>query len=464
MSAPDVLVIGAGPGGCVAAIEHAQRGHRVWLCEAKPNAAERRLGGEWMHNTGRLLLDELGVDLSGAHEGEGFVVHPGDASDGIVLPYVQPELGPVGRILHRDSTLPSAARGFSWEHADLVERIRERAQAQPGVHYHPHARVSLELREDTGELDARVDFRDGRSQTVRPDRIVDASGKAGIGRRALGIVDPIETVSVSRMIGLELLDVEVPTIGYGHVFLGGPGPMLMYRIREHSVRVIVDIPSWFAAGRKPTHEELATAWGNTLPGPLAHAFERALREGQGKWVNVGVRVRANYGHDRLALLGDAVGHYHPLTAAGMTNAVLDARSLAQHESVEGYARERTRTSKSAGLLGVALYDMFSRPEPESARMRAALYERWRKDPKERRRTMGYLGMGDQRVTAFMSSYIKVVTGGFAGARPGERIEAVRQSANFIQNRVPWLLKSFGAKTAVGGVMVPQHAEAPAQAA
>jgi 2-polyprenyl-6-methoxyphenol hydroxylase-like FAD-dependent oxidoreductase len=346
--------------------------------------------------------------------------------------------------------------GLSWEHADLVERIRDRTIAEPGVRYMPGARVRLEApKGPEGELLAHV-VQEGRSFTPSPDRIVDATGKAGLGRRALQITQASGPASVSRMCGLELLDVEAPVPGYGHVFLGGPGPMLLYRIRPNSLRVVVDIPHWFDRGGKPEAQALCDAWGPALSPQLRPAFERAAHDSKAKWVNVAVRVRQSYGKGRLALIGDAVGHYHPLTAAGMTNAVLDARVLAQNERLEDYARERTRTSKSAGLLGVALYDMFASPEPEVDRMRASLFDRWRNDEKERRRTMGYLGMGDQRVTAFMSSYLKVVSGGLRTPGPGGRLDALRQSATFLGARAPWLLRSFGASSAAGPCMVPRN--------
>lgn len=458
MKTPEILVIGAGPGGCVAAIEHARRGHRVWLCEQSPKAAARRLAGEWLHNTGRALLEELQIDLHGSYKGGGFVVHAGDGGAPITLPYVQhEEPSGLSRLWKSGAALAAAADGLSWEHADLVDRLRARAIAEPQVRYMPGARVRLtEVGGD--DVTCTVDY-EGKTHSPCPDRIVDATGRAGVGRRVLSSLSGNKAAHVSRMCGLELRKVEVPVVDYGHVVLGGPGPMLMYRIGEDSVRVVVDVPRWHHQGKRASEEELCAGWGARLPGDLPAAFRRALQETKPKWVNIDVRVRRDYGAGRVALIGDAVGHYHPLTASGMTNAVLDASSLARHERLEDYARERTRTSKSAGLLGVALYDMFAGPGPEVAHMRAALFERWRTDSYERRRTMGYLGMGDQRVTAFMSSYLKVVSGGIRRMPRGERMSAIRQSAAFLQARAPWLLRSFGAKAAAGPQMVAEASAA-----
>ncbi|MGD8529035.1 MAG: FAD-dependent oxidoreductase, partial [Methyloceanibacter sp.] len=86
----DVAVIGAGPVGCAAAIAFVQRGARVLLLEANPRASER-FAGEWIHPSGVKVLEQLGLaDLEAFTENgprQGFVVHPDDGSDPIVLPY-----------------------------------------------------------------------------------------------------------------------------------------------------------------------------------------------------------------------------------------------------------------------------------------------------------------------------------------------------------------------------------------
>src|SRR5689334_13268572 len=88
-SSYDVVVIGAGPVGCVAAAAAARTGARVLVLEQNPDAA-RRFAGEWVHPTGVSVLDRLRIGrLEGAEArtGYGFVVFPDDGSDPIELPY-----------------------------------------------------------------------------------------------------------------------------------------------------------------------------------------------------------------------------------------------------------------------------------------------------------------------------------------------------------------------------------------
>ena len=59
-------------------------------------------------------------------------------------------------------------------------------------------------------------------------------------RSTLDLADDRETLS--RMAGLELKGADLPVQGFGHVFLGGPGPILAYRIGPESVRLCLDVP------------------------------------------------------------------------------------------------------------------------------------------------------------------------------------------------------------------------------
>ena len=46
----------------------------------------------------------------------------------------------------------------------------------------------------------------------------------------------------SRMLGTALSEASLPFEGFGHVVLGGSGPVLIYRLAADCVRVIVDVP------------------------------------------------------------------------------------------------------------------------------------------------------------------------------------------------------------------------------
>ena len=61
MQRQDVVVIGAGPVGCTAALAFAAKGADVLVLEANPKGAQR-LAGEWLHPPALDVLEDLGVD------------------------------------------------------------------------------------------------------------------------------------------------------------------------------------------------------------------------------------------------------------------------------------------------------------------------------------------------------------------------------------------------------------------
>ena len=214
----DVAIVGAGPAGSLCALAHARKGARVALLEANPKAA-RRLAGEWLHPPAVQILRDFGIALdtqSRSATGKGFAVFPEDGSEPIVLPYLD------------------GSHGLVCEHAALVSRLREAVENESGVDFILHARVRA-------VEDGRVTFtRNGADESVSAAQLVGADGRASIVRRSLGL--STSPVPCSRMVGVTLRGVRLPLEGYGHVLCGGPGPILIYRMGEHCVRVIVDVP------------------------------------------------------------------------------------------------------------------------------------------------------------------------------------------------------------------------------
>jgi 2-polyprenyl-6-methoxyphenol hydroxylase-like FAD-dependent oxidoreductase len=383
----NVAVVGAGPIGAATALAFAKRGSRVVVFEANPSAS-RRLAGEWLHPPGVEVLGRLGVDIaaeaSGAMPGKGFVVFPDDGSAPIVLPY------------------PDGMQGVSLEHETLVTLLRDRAASQAGVELRLGTRVRAI---DEG----RVTFEtaDGTSSTIEVDRVVGADGRSSIVRRAIALND--HAMAMAYTAGVELHDVELPFEGYGHVVVGGPGPVLMYRLDAQRVRACFDVPL-IVVGRlkRGDAEALWETYRHVLPPQVIDAFRKALDAGRVQWAAAGFRPRAHYGRGKIALAGDAVGYFHPMTAAGMSLGLADAECVAESSDVATYRRHREAKSWVPELLACALYLALTRRDPSGVSVRQAVYRLWRASEDERRRTMRILACADTRPEQFVGAFQAVL--------------------------------------------------------
>jgi squalene monooxygenase len=378
----DVAIVGAGPCGCAAALAHAQAGARVLLLEAC-ESAHRRLAGEWLHPGAVGVLARLGVAPPGA-AGRGFVVFPDDGGAPIELPYA------------------GGGLGASVEHTVLVESLRAAAAANPAIRL-VHGRA-------TGVAEGRVTYegRGGGDSSVAVERIVGADGRSSLVRRFARIAEG--RTRVSHVAGLVLDVDELPFEGFGHVLLGGPGPVLLYRLGAGRVRACVDRPG------HPPRDAAGTLWDEyaaVFPPALVPALAAALRERPPQWAAACFRPRSrqqHYGKGDLALVGDAVGEFHPLTAVGMTLGLADAEELARASSVKAYRRTRAAGARVPELLGGALYEAFTRRDEGTLALRRAIYALWRQSAAERELTMRLLAVEETGVGAFSRTFLKVLGG------------------------------------------------------
>lgn len=360
----DVAIIGGGPTGCATALAFAERGATVSVFEANARAAGR-LAGEWLHPPAVELLRRLRVDLSATLDyptGNGFVVFPEDGSEPIRLAY------------------PNGKLGLSLPHERLVRALRD-AVAHHAIEYLDGARVTL--------VDGQtIEYRIGDSEpaTLHADLIVGASGRAGVSRR-LALATPTSS-TCSRMAAV-VVDANLPFEGYGHVFFGGPGPILVYRISPREVRMCLDVPLSLCTTRDEP-AVLFHGYGPALPPALRGAFRTSLIERDVAWAANQSSPRTLFGRPGFANVGDAVGHHHPLTAIGLTLGIQDAVALAGARSFAAYERRRLRESRVPEVLAIALYDIFSGASYESVAMRQAIYAIWRRREAERERTMRLL--------------------------------------------------------------------------
>jgi 2-polyprenyl-6-methoxyphenol hydroxylase-like FAD-dependent oxidoreductase len=366
----------------VTALAFARAGARVYLVD--PDALSGRLTGEWLHPTGAGILAELGVDLARVEHslGHGFAIFPKGATP-IVLPYVGGE------------------RGVGCQRHLLLHALRETISRHTNITFLSGWRVAAVER--------------GSVLAIAPDRttvhistglVVGADGRQSVVRQALGYSAACRPVSY--MVGVLIDSAALPFTEYGNVLLGGPGPVLAFRITPAQARVCIDVPADRVAWvRNPT--ELLEAYRPALPSALYAECARVLAGGApavaaNQWL-----PRRRYGRAGIALVGDAVGHCHPLCAVGMSVGFLDAITLTQCRSVEEYAAARHTAGRVPELLSMGLYDLFVGEDEGSSELRAAVFRLWRTSAAARRDTMRLLAVRETRRAALGVTFARLLS-------------------------------------------------------
>ncbi|MGW2369872.1 FAD-dependent oxidoreductase [Streptomyces sp. NPDC001667] len=414
----DVVVVGAGPGGCAAALGLARGGAQVLVLEPRVDRTSH-FAGEWLHPAGVAALDRLGVELRPPDfiRNKGFVLHPGGGQPPIPLPY---EGG-------------TAATG---PHHALVRRLQDALARQTGVQLATGRRF-LQLASD------RQCLTDGGLVTA--GLVVGADGRGSTVRRALRR-DPAPLVTLSHMAGVILSHVPLPAEGFGHVFLGGPGPALAYRIAPELIRLTLDVPL-SRPGPHQVRRYLEQRFTPHLPEEMATALCTCLRHGDVQWAANSFHRRADFGHGNVALVGDAAGHGHPLAAQGMTCALLDAECLAAHNSLEEYRRLRVAQSRVPERVAAAVHRVFTGQDRATAALRQSLIGRWHTAPRERARTLRLLGLEETRRTAFSGSVAGIAVGALVRAVDDEHHDLF-DSLTVIGGLARWLVWLSGPRVGI----------------
>ncbi|BCL39000.1 hypothetical protein NSMS1_54470 [Nostoc sp. MS1] len=383
---PDVVVIGSGPVGCVAALAFAHKGAQVLLLEANPEVANR-LAGEWLHPCGlealaRLGINEISTLASSYPSGRGFVVFLKEKTLPIYLNY------------------PDKGLGLSCKHRELVDALRQTAIRNSNIHYIPYARViCIDEQQLTFE-----NLKQGKTYKIVAERIVSADGRASFSRKVLGIKS--KPTFISYMSGIELEGVDLPFEGFGHMFLGGPGPVLVYRIGQRQVRVCFDVPASHFRNFKNKTLYLWDFYSPVLPDLLLPAFKQALSRQSITWCVNEFSHRIHYGREGFALVGDAAGYFHPMTAMGMTLGFQDVECLVNSKNFQDFERERLANTYVPELVASVLYRVFTDCDENATAIRLAVYQMCRQEPAERQRTMRLLSTAETNLLQFTGSFLK----------------------------------------------------------
>ena len=128
----------------------------------------------------------------------------------------------------------------------------------------------------------------------------------------------------------------------------------------------------------------------------------------------------------VALVGDSGGCSHPLTAAGMTIALNDLRTLAAELDRGGsidhalirYEARRYDYVRAREILAEGLYDVFRRGDDGARAMRGGLFRYWTSGPRARAASLSLLSGRESRMRAFVSEYLWVIGASAAGVIGG----------------------------------------------
>jgi squalene monooxygenase len=397
----DVIIAGAGVAGAAAAAALKDFGWSVLIAEPGQQH-DRRLAGELIHPTGIAGLAELGLLRPGifanAASIRGFVAFPdfGTADNAVHLPYPASE----------DFTHSAVAL----EHARIRQDLLSAIDAFDHVTVKYGARV-VGLDQSNRDV-VGVSIKEGDRATEFTCRIVVAADGATSAVRALAGIGHRRT-RTSTLTGHIVDRATLPMPGHGHVFIGAEAPVLAYPIGQDRVRVMFDQPVARSAIEPRTYQQWLL---QGVPSPLRTEIAAALGIQRGlSFATADVFVEAA-ARGRVALVGDAGGSCHPLTATGMTACIGDSLRLRdalreRKDDLAGalalYARRRRGPQRARLLVGTLLHQICSRKALEARTIRAGLVRYWRDGQQARRRSMAILAMFDNRLTSAALEMAKV---------------------------------------------------------
>jgi 2-polyprenyl-6-methoxyphenol hydroxylase-like FAD-dependent oxidoreductase len=346
----DVVIVGAGVAGMATALEFSRQRANVLLIESS-DAWRPRIAGELIHPHGVQMLKNLGVHIAGAYPVRGFLLYPHDKSTELTFSY-----GP-------------GKQGLSCEHEQIVDAIRDRVLTQPGIEFCRGARATRITK------DAVVYVVEGKERrAVGHRRVVAATGHTSL------IGDAAHRKKrVSRMMGLSLRGAQMKDELRGNIVLGRPGPIAVYRVAPDVIRAFVDVPLDFEG-------DFAQAYAPLFPPELRAAFRDALVKQEITWSANYWQPRLRYEADGVAVVGDATGVLHPLTACGITLALEDARALIRSSSLSAYRRRRIRETRTSETVAVLMSTLSASSHAADRLLLGSLYAVARAHPKELVRT------------------------------------------------------------------------------
>lgn len=399
----DIIVVGGGLSGCAMATALADGRRKILVLEARAGR-NPRFNGELIHPHGVDVLDERGflgpLHQAGGTDIHGFAVVPSLQRGTTQLPYAE---------------IPgSRPFGFAIDHHDLVDTLRAQMLGHPGIELRLGDRVTDVVRDQervVGVMTARG--------PVLADVVIACDGRHSKLRALIEMPERARLLSFTAAALLQ--DCPLPNPGFGHIFLGAWGPILLYPINARDARTCIDLPSDMDKGKDAVIARIRDGYAQHLPEGVRATLIRALDGGE-------IEVAANYSISTdectvpgAALVGDSAGCSHPLTATGMTIALNDTRILARELSaidlqdraqvdraLANYQTQRYRFVRAREILADALYEVFRGTDDGARAIREGIFQYWGSSAGARARSMALLSGHESRLPAFLREYLTVV--------------------------------------------------------
>ncbi len=369
MPSPEVLVVGAGPGGAAAAYWLARNGHGVVVVEKK-EFPRPKVCGDGLTPRAIYELTEMGFDFSlpEFHRIVGLRAYAGDLM--LELPWPEHSRFPSWGGVIRRADLDGRVVGLAEKQGAVV---RQRTEARPVI--------------EEGVLTA-VDLVDGEEiERVEPEIVVIADGSLSRFGRALGVYRDRSLpyglaargyFSTPRSNDQYLEShLGIPdqagrsVAGYGWLFPLGDG----------TVNVGVGVMSTFKGWKDINTSSLMELLVATLPDYWEITAQSALTEPRGGKLPMSLSVGPKVGPNWL-LVGDAVGAINPFTGEGIDYAYETGRMAAAHISaalgtgdlsrLHGYAQELADTYEAYNGVARAFLRLIGTPSVMRSLTRAGM--------------------------------------------------------------------------------------------
>lgn len=420
----DVVIVGGSIAGCATAQALAladTTGTRKILCFDLHADVSPRFAGEMIHPRGAQVLEELGfyepLKAAGGVDVTGFSVSESADAEPVVLDY---------------ASIRGRPAGFSAHHKLLVREMRRVVKRQPAVHMRGGYRLVDLLWDADGKRVTGVVLqgKDRRLHRVAAGLVIGADGKASTTRKLARLGG--ERESLGFTVGLTVTDPAVPNPMRAHVILGAPGPVLCYPIaRDERGRLVsrltFDLPHALPAKGREISDYLLDAFVPYLPSKLAGQVAAAIEARVAQYGKLEMAPTVNLPappatRPGVALVGDAAGCSHPITASGMTMGLLDAHFLGveararaaaptgqpwlDEASLRRYRVEHGRYVPTRQALADAIYEAFRGTGDGARAIRRALFAYWQEAERNRQRSLALLSCAEDRPHVFLAEYLR----------------------------------------------------------